>query len=179
MNRSFIKIIFPLAIILSALPHICLGADPGAASATAPMPTLGSGSPLAETGGLFMAIFKVLGSLAVVIGLMMIVVWWIKKLGIGKGVMRKGSLINILDTRMIAPKKYVAVLEVGGEFVVVGVTDQNINFLTRLETETELLRENLPPGSTPPVAMPFAASLTAAVNKFRKKDGKDNRWNTP
>ena len=40
-----------------------------------------------------------------------------------------GSLVNVLDTRMIAPKKYVAVLKIANEFVVVGITDQHINLL--------------------------------------------------
>ncbi|MBU0484020.1 MAG: flagellar biosynthetic protein FliO [Proteobacteria bacterium] len=93
-------------------------------------------SQVRETASLFGAIMKVTGALAIVVGLMMLVIWLIKKAGLGQGSSQHGSLISILDTRMIAPKKYVAVLDIAGEFVVVGITDQNINLLSKLDKIT-------------------------------------------
>ena len=64
-----------------------------------------------ESASLFTAILKVAGSLGLVIGIMLLIVMLIKKLGLSGQTMRPGSMINILETRMLAPKKYLAVVE--------------------------------------------------------------------
>ena len=94
--------------------------------------------PAAETASLLLAIVKVVASLLLVVGLMLLLAHLMKKIGLSSTAIRPGSLIRVLDNRMIAPKRYVAVLEIGGEYVVVGITDQNITLLSRLENSTEL-----------------------------------------
>lgn len=91
-----------------------------------------------ETASLVSSILKVVGSLALVIGLMLLLLLLLKKIGLGKGNLKHGPLVKILDTCMIAPKKQVTLLEIGGEYVAVGVTDQQISLLTKLEDKTKL-----------------------------------------
>ncbi len=163
----------PAAVILIVLLYLLIQpAIAGAAaapSASTQFTALANSNPLATTAGLFTAIFKVTGALAIVLGLLMLLVWWVRKLGLGKKLSHQGDIINILDTRMIAPKKFVSVLEVGGEYVVIGVTDTNINLLSRIENNEKLnsklkLRQN-----SPTAVMPFAKSLSKALQNFSKK----------
>jgi len=159
------RILSPLSLALATLVFTAtwaMGADPTA-------PATPTGLDLAaETGSLTAALAKVLGALAVVIGLMVLLVYWIRKLGLGQMQGRAGALIHVLDTRMIAPKKYVAVLQVPGERIVVGVTDQQISFLTSLgnQGETETTNTNEPG----PAASTFANRLKTAVAKASRRN---------
>lgn len=116
-----------------------------------------------ETGSLLMMSLKVIGSLGVVIGLMLLIIFWFRKMGLAKGGRKGGSLIEILDTRMVAHKKYVSVLNIGGEFMAIGISEQQINMLTTLENSEELLnyaRENKKSSS---------ASLTSSFSSLLEK----------
>lgn len=96
----------------------------------------GGGALLAgnsETLTLIVAIIKVVGSLAVVVGLMLLAMHFVKKLGIGRAMLQSGKLIDIIDSRMIAPKKYVTVVKIADECVALGVTDQQITMLAKLK----------------------------------------------
>ncbi len=85
-----------------------------------------------ETMTLVVAIVKVVGSLAVVVGLMLVAMHFVKKLGIGRAMLQSGKLIEVIDSRMIAPKKYVAVVRIADECVALGVTDQQITLLAKV-----------------------------------------------
>lgn len=87
---------------------------------------------LGESTSLLLAILKVASSLAVVIALMMAFVYLVKKTGINKG-LKDNSLIRVLDNKMVAPKKYIAIVEIAGKTLALGVTDHNINLLSELE----------------------------------------------
>ncbi|MDO9463645.1 MAG: flagellar biosynthetic protein FliO, partial [Deltaproteobacteria bacterium] len=43
------------------------------------------------------------------------------------------NLINILATKGIAPKKYVSVIEVGGEIIVLGMSESSVSLLTKMD----------------------------------------------
>lgn len=138
--------------------------------ATAPTTTL-QGATAGETASLATAILKIIGSLGLVLGLMLLVVLAIRKLGLGRTNMHGNSLIKVMDTRMIAPKKYVAVLDIADEFVVVGVTDQNINLLTKLDIEPEQLNAygTKEKGGNKPLPS-FSSFLEKAVKVIKKTD---------
>ncbi|MEA2085220.1 MAG: flagellar biosynthetic protein FliO [Thermodesulfobacteriota bacterium] len=117
-----------------------------------------------ETGSLLMMSLKVIGSLGLVIGLMLLLIFWFRKLGLAQGSGKSGSLIKVLDTRMVAHKKYVSVLNIAGDFVVIGISEQQINMLTTLENSGELLdyaRSNEKDGSASPT-FSFASLLKKA-----------------
>jgi len=117
---------FSIAGLLTG-PAPALAADPGLA--------LGGDG---ETVTLAIALVKVFLSLAVVIILLVAAVALVRKLGLGRTTGRGSGLIRVVDSRMIAPKKYVAVVEVGGDFLALGITDQNISMLGRLEKTEQL-----------------------------------------
>ncbi len=93
--------------------------------------------PLAETASLMSAIVKVFGSLLVVVGLMLVFLYFIKRTGLGSGRGRGSSAIVVLETRMVAPKKYVAIVEIAGKCLALGITDHNINLLADLGAEAK------------------------------------------
>lgn len=106
----------------------CLALDPESST----LPTALT-SDLRETTSLVTAIFKVLGSLAVVVGLMLLLFFLLKKYGFNKGLSATGSLINVVESRMIAPKKYIAVVEIANKCVAVGITDNSMTLLTDVD----------------------------------------------
>ena len=58
---------------------------------------------------------------------------WLQKMGLTKGTLRQGSLVKLIDSKMIAPKKYVAVVQIGSDLLAMGVSDQQITMLHHLE----------------------------------------------
>jgi len=141
-----------------------------AADALPPEGKLISSGGQGETVALLMAIVKVAGSLIVVVGLMLLAVHLIKKIGLGRGSGGDGRMIDVLDTRMIAPKKYVAVVRIAGKCVALGITDQQINLLTRVE-DSHPRQEDVQPGGASAGGDPgFAAVLKRAAGLGRKKE---------
>jgi flagellar biosynthetic protein FliO len=90
---------------------------------------------LAETGSLLILTLKVVGGLALVVGLMLLFFVWLKKMGFSPKTQHQGSLIQVLDTRLIGPKKYVSVVRIADECLAVGVTEQQITLLGKLANE--------------------------------------------
>ncbi|MDP2106930.1 MAG: flagellar biosynthetic protein FliO, partial [Desulfobulbaceae bacterium] len=109
------------------------------------------GAPLlsAETSSLLSAIIKVSGSLLVVVGIMLVLLYAIKRTGLGTGLGRGSSAITILETRMVAPKKYIAIVDVAGHCLALGITDHNINLLSDLGPETKAALTSRPVTANP------------------------------
>ncbi len=132
---------------------------------------LGAAPPLAqETASLLSALGKVIGALAVVVGLMLLVMLLVKKMGFDRGGRRSDSLITVLDNRMIAPKRYVAVLDIAGQFLAVGVTDKGLHPLASLEASPELQAYASRHQTASPAATgSFSSLLTKAVKGLNRK----------
>lgn len=82
------------------------------------------------------AIGKLLAAFLVIGALMALLFKGMKKLGLGNGSMSKGGLISVLDTRLIAPKKYIAVVRVAGENLAIGISDNSFSLLCKLGPAT-------------------------------------------
>ncbi|NOX25309.1 MAG: flagellar biosynthetic protein FliO [Deltaproteobacteria bacterium] len=106
------------------------------------------GGKINETSSLVRAIAKVFGALAVVVALMLLLVYAIKKLGLTNGLTKAGSHIKIIETKMIAPKKYIAIAQISGRQLALGITDHNISFLTDLGDQAVSCSDEAPK-STP------------------------------
>lgn len=85
---------------------------------------------------LFSSSLKVVTALMIVLSLMLVTYYFVKKY-----LLKDGSLlgmdkqIKILSTSYIGPKKSINLVEVAGEILVLGVTATNINLLTKIENE--------------------------------------------
>lgn len=120
----------PLLFIMTAPIASWAAGEPAASSVSTPA------ADLAHTTSLAITLLKVFGALIVVVGLMVVVSFWLRKMGLSRTGSRQGTLINVLDTKMIASKKYISVVRIGEETVALGVTDQQITLLTNLDNKT-------------------------------------------
>ncbi len=78
------------------------------------------------------AIGKLLIAFVIIGALMALLFKGMKKMGLGHGSMSKGGLITVLDTRLIAPKKYISVVRVAGEDLAIGISDNSMALLCKL-----------------------------------------------
>ncbi len=108
------------------LPQLLFAGQDGSGQATSPA------LRPPELGGLetTFSIIKVLAAFLVVAGVMALVFKVMRK--IGPGSLSKTGLIEILDTRMIAPKKYISVIRIADQDMAVAISDNNITLLCPL-----------------------------------------------
>lgn|GEM_PF-4803193 len=89
--------------------------------------------PGMEAPDLFMAGVKMAGALAVLIGGLLLALYLVKRLGAARsGLFGGQELIRIIGTRALAPKKYIALVEVGGSVLTLGVTNEGISCLDKV-----------------------------------------------
>ncbi|MGV1099946.1 flagellar biosynthetic protein FliO [Thiovibrio sp. JS02] len=158
------------ALLRDLADPLLLLAEQTAAGASSPLLLAGN----AETLSLTATIFKTIGALILVIGLMLLLLAWIKKMGLAQNSPQQGRLIKLLDMQILAPRKQVAVLEVAGQFLVVGISDRQINLLARLP-DNEILRAAVKGGLKPAGLPPsFAALLRKARGASGSKENQEN-----
>lgn len=121
-------------ILLLQTSLACAG-DPGATVASPALtpPNLGG----LETT---FSIIKLLAAFLVVAGVMVLVFKLMGKFGPTS--LGKSGLIEVLDTRMIAQKKYISVVRIAGQDMAVGISENNISLLCTLNGEQ---KEETPP----------------------------------
>ena len=117
-----------IAFCLTSLLAVCCLANESTSVAALSSP---------ENTSLLSAIAKVAGSLLVVVGLMLVLLYAIKRIGIGSSRGRGGSAIVVLETRMVAPRKYIAIVEIADKCLALGITEHNINLLADLGLEVK------------------------------------------
>ncbi len=108
---------------------------------------------------LWPTLMKSIGMLCVVLGMLVLFLFLIKRLSGVRGAGSGRGLIKVLETCSVAPREQVMLLEVMGEKVLIGVTARNINFLTRIDRDGAF---DMP---DPPEKKSFMEALGAAVKK--------------
>lgn len=143
----------------------------------------GAGIPAGLTGNqetlsLTTTIFKTLGSLIIVVGLMLILLFWIRKMGFSGNSPGQTNLITVIDSQMLAPKKQVSVVEVAGTYLVVGLSEQQITLLATLEANDALKSATHSRKTFTPLPASFASILNKAAQGIpgvkQKKEGSAN-----
>jgi flagellar biogenesis protein FliO len=123
---------------------------------------------LRSAGTFTIYLLKVCGALSLVLFLMYMLILFIKKLGI-VNTGTQTQLINILDTRMIGPKKYITVLNIAEQFFAVGVTEQHVELIAKLD-DNEQLRNLIPAdGENLSENKHFSSVLKNALNSIKSK----------
>ena len=118
-------------ILLSAYPW----AGAGSADAAAESEETGEPGAMAAPSMTAMSM-KVIGSVALVIGLLYGAVYVMKRFGPGFGARGvRENAIAVVHKRHIAPKKAIYILKIGQRSMVVGVTDSQISHLADLTDE--------------------------------------------
>jgi len=80
---------------------------------------------------------KTIAMLFIVIGVLVLVLYIMKKFISPKGRGKGELIIKVVSSLHLSPKERVEVIEISGERIVVGITPGNINFLTKLSRHKE------------------------------------------
>lgn len=81
-------------------------------------------------------------ALGAVIALLFFLVRMFKRLDWGQKNLGPDGGIRVLTSKLIAPQKYISLVEIGGEVLALGVTAQQITFLTKIENK-EMVKKSL------------------------------------
>lgn len=115
------------------------------------LPSMALGSPASPAGSgadapsLIGVIFKMIFALTMVLGLFFLALHGARKLRALQEKACGSNLIKILATKGIAPKKYVSVIEVGGEIIVLGMSESSVSLLTKMD-RSQILPSSGGPG---------------------------------
>lgn len=121
----------------------------------------------------FWSFFKMLAALAIVIALMIVAAYFIKKYFLHSlPDIGGGALINILSTRHVSPKNSIILVEVLGQVMLVGVSGQQISLLSRIDDPAamEKIHRTSPKGGLSPDvdALARCKSLFSRLGGARK-----------
>jgi flagellar biogenesis protein FliO len=124
-----------LGAILMALLLVSLWTG-GAAQQQPLSPSGGEQAPASTDLGMGGMALRVMGSVALLIGILYAAMYVMRALS-GKGVVGrlKQDTISVLHKRHIAPKKSICVVKIGSKAMVIGVTDSQISHLGDLSEE--------------------------------------------
>jgi len=90
--------------------------------------------PDTGTGSLILRLFL---SLVLIIGLIYLSLFLLKKSSLGLKKNRAGDLIQVLEKCYISPKKGIFIVKVGSKLLALGVTETQINLLSELDSSPE------------------------------------------
>ena len=77
---------------------------------------------------------KTLAMLSIVLGVLMVVLYFVKRLIVFKRRIKGDLFIKVLSSFHLSPKERIEVIEVSGERIVLGITPGNISFLTKIRS---------------------------------------------
>ena len=80
---------------------------------------------------------KTIAMLFIVLGVLVLVIYIMKKFMSPKGKGKGDLIIRVVSSLYLSPKERVEVIEISGERIVVGITPGNISFLTKLSRYKE------------------------------------------
>ena len=93
-----------------------------------------------EPASLLSSGLRMVTTLSLVLGLIFLLFFGFKKYVLKNTAFGGGKLVQVLSTNFLAPKKNIALVEVAGEILVLGVSDQNVSLLTSIR-EPERIEE--------------------------------------
>jgi len=115
-------------------------------------------------------------ALAIVLGMMIGTMYFIKKiLHSTSPAMNSGSLIKILASRYLGPKNSILVVDVAGQIIVVGLSNQQMNVLTTISDKEVLdklrtvsVKEEIHSVVLTEQFVRYKEKIMSAMDKFKK-----------
>lgn len=126
-------------------------------------------APVSPTGG----VFKMVLGLAVVLAVMALITWILKRMVPGVG--SRQSVIRVVGGVSVGSRERVVVLEIAGRWIVVGVASGQVSRLANLESGSSMLSDAIPTGRSMPdsgadgFTNTFASWLTKSTGKILDK----------
>ncbi len=100
---------------------------------------------------------------------LVISLYFIKKVIRSKGGQSKGRMINVLANSYVGVKKSIALVEVPGSILVVGITGERINLLTKID-DAETVKQITAPENDP-VRWSFSEHIQKISSRYKgRKD---------
>lgn len=153
---------------------------PAASSQSAPADQVAQPTPAAPGGGEYLkyeppvasgsqpslvaSTLRVVAALALVLAALLFTLYLLKRFMDRGGIKgEKGTPIRIVATKFIGPKKSIAVVEVFGQYLVVGISSSGINLLAELKGEGAMSKVEAAMGDVPPIT--FSDFLRGSMGK--------------
>jgi len=120
---------------------------------------------------------KMLVSLGILLGILITSLYFAKRIFKGGGNQPRGKMIRVLASTYVGVKKNISLVEVPGAILVLGVTSDAINLLSKIEDE-EILK-NFSESEDEKISGSFSSQLRKTINKLQKRqvnvdaDGKE------
>jgi flagellar biosynthetic protein FliO len=114
-------------------------------------------------------VLKMILALGLFLVLFFFLIRLLKRMDWMKGKPGGEGTIQVLTSQCIAPQKYVSLVEIGGEILVLGISAQQITFLTKIANQ-DFLKKTLAASGSSPNAPPWLKMWP-----FQFKRMKDNR----
>jgi flagellar protein FliO/FliZ len=113
---------------------------------------------------------KMFVALAIILGGLLLVLYYTKRRFRGEATGAKGKSIRVLGNTYIGMKKHISLVEVPGAILVLGITNDSMSLLTKIENDEiiEKLREQ--EGS---VSSSFSAQLHRLSSRLREHRDKE------
>ena len=116
---------------------------------------------------------KMVGTLALVLGLMFVLFYFARRTILkGQGIMGGGKVIKVVAQQSIAPKRSLAVVNVAGEYLVLGIGAEQISLLDKIENPASI--ETMLQSEISNSKQPFSGvldNLMNTVNREKKNRG--------
>nr|HPJ97396.1 flagellar biosynthetic protein FliO [Syntrophales bacterium] len=94
-----------------------------------------------ETISFFPALLKMIAALALVLGIMIGLAFLVRRFFQQAGLAAPdGSAINILTVKYLGPKSSIMIVDILGQAVVIGVTNQQMSYITTIDDAVSLDR---------------------------------------
>ena len=98
-------------------------------------------APAREPLELWPSSLKMLSTLALVLGMMFLLFYAFKKLVLKNSLFGKyNKMVNVLSTGFLGPKKSIALVEVAGEVLVLGISNDHISLLSNIQDSEKIDR---------------------------------------
>lgn len=140
------------------LAALCLLSASGisAAAASAPVALVVASSPTP-----FTSLLQVILGLAVVLGAIVGLAWLFRRMS--GGMLGGSNRLRVVSGVLVGQREKVVIVELEGEWLVLGVTSHSVNLLTKLDRPPDAAADVVPPSE------PFARWLKAAMDKGRQQ----------
>lgn len=112
------------------------------------------------------SLLQMLFGLVIVLAAIVGVAWLFRRFTMGGGMLGRLQPARVVSGVMVGPHERVVIVELEGEWLVLGVTSRSVNLLKTLDKPPQQDTANVTP-ATPP----FAQWLAAAIDKSRKRQG--------